>query len=205
MHPGNCMELLTEQDSTEAALLDSCKSGDPEAFETLVNTYKDRVYNMAYRYLGRHEDAQDVTQETFVRAFKGIHDFEGRSQVFTWLYSIAGNLARNHVRDRSRKGRDKTVSLEQLSEKAPGLAQQFSATVDSPDALAAAHELRDTLQRCVEELPDHYRLVFVLRTYEGLSYDEIAEAVNCPPGTVKSRLNQARVQLRNRLKTLSVL
>ncbi len=199
------MELLTEQESAEAALLDDCRTGDPVAFESLVNTYKDRVYNVAYRYLGRHEDAEDVAQETFVRAYRGIHDFEGRSRVYTWLHSIAGNLARNHARDRSRKGRDKTISLDQLSDQGAGLAQQFSATVESPYTLAAASELQATLQQCVEELPDHYRLVFVLRTYEGLSYDEIAEAVRCPKGTVKSRLNQARVQLRDRLKTLSVL
>jgi RNA polymerase sigma-70 factor, ECF subfamily len=199
------MDLLTEQDTVEAALLDSCRTGDVAAFATLVDTYKDRIYNMAFRYLGRHEDAEDVAQETFVRAYRGIQDFEGRSRVYTWLYSIAGNLARNHVRDRARKGRNQAVSLDQISDRGAALAQDFGAAAETPGTLAQAHELQDLLQQCVEELPEHYRLVFILRTYEGLTYDEIAEAVRCPRGTVKSRLNQARVQLRDRLKAMSVL
>jgi len=125
--------------------------------------------------------------------------------VYTWLYSIAANLARNRLRDGSRKGRDKGTSLEALEAAAPGAIHGAAVANPNPRALAEAEELHEVLQQCLDELPDHYRMTFVLRTIEDLSYEEIAEVLGCPPGTVKSRLNQARQLLRKRLEELSVL
>jgi len=141
----------------------------------------------------------------FVRAYRGIEDFRGTAQVYTWLHSIAANLARNRLRDRGRKGRDKAVSLEALDANAPGLAQEAASTARTPGDIAMSEEFQALLQQCLNELPDHYRQTFVLRTFEDLSYEEIADIMGCPAGTVKSRLNQARTMLRNRLKELSFL
>lgn len=185
--------------------MEECRKGDSSAFETLVGRYKDRVYTVAYRFLGNHEDAQDVAQEVFVRAYRGLDGFKGDSKVYTWLYSITGNLARNKLRDSKRKGRNKGMSLEDLERRAPGAAQELASTRETPENAATRHETEEALQACLEELPEHYRIVFVLRTFEQLSYEEIADAVGCPKGTVKSRLNHARKILHEGLTARSIL
>jgi len=190
---------------SDSGLVDECRRGDSAAFDELIRRYKDRIYNVVYRFLGNHEDTLDVCQEVFVRAYRGIEAFQGKAKVYTWLYSIASNLARNRLRDGSRKGRDKGSSLETLEETAPGVVQEAASTHRTPRDAAAAQELDSVLQASLEELPDHYRMAFVLRTFEDLSYEEIADAMGCPPGTVKSRLNQARKMLRERLRELEVM
>jgi len=198
------LNVVEEKDPySDTALVEDCQNGNPAAFDELVRRYKDRVYHVVYRFLGNHEDAQDVAQETFIKAYLGIRQFEGRSRVYTWLYSIAGNLARNKIRDGGRRGRDKAVSLD--APRADGRAREFGSEAGAPDRAARERELETELQRALDELPEHYRLVFVLRTFEKLSYDEIADVAGCPRGTVKSRLNQARKQLHERLKAAAVL
>lgn len=200
------MELLKETaENPDAALVAQCQSGDPAAFDEVVHRYKDRVYNVVYRFLGNHEDAQDVAQEVFIRAFQGMRGFRGSARLYTWLYSIAGNLARNKLRDSTRKGRNRGASLEALQAKAPDLAQQAMRTNETPLSSAQTKELDEILQAALEELPEHYRMAFVMRTFDDLSYDEIAESMGCPKGTVKSRLNQARMLLRERLKDSGVM
>lgn len=201
------MVLLREaKEHTDVILVEECRNGDASAFEELVRRYKDRIYNVAYRYLGNHEDAQDVAQDVFIRAYRGIREFKGKAKVYTWLYSIAGNLARNKLRDGHRKGRDMGTSLEALEESAPAVARRaLGRSSGTPEDAARQHEMDELLQRCLEELPEHYRMAFVLRTFEDLSYDEIADAMGCPAGTVKSRLNQARVLLQQRLRELEIV
>lgn len=200
------MVLLKEaQEHADSVLVEECRNGDVDAFGQLVTRYKDRIYNVAYRFLGNHEDAQDVAQEVFVRAFHGIQGFQGRAKVYTWLYSIAGNLARNRLRDGSRMGRNRGTSLEALEAAAPGTAQRAASGGITPEEAARGRELDEALQECLEELPEHYRMTFVLRTFERLSYDEIADAMGCPKGTVKSRLNQARAMLHEQLEARALL
>lgn len=201
------MVLLREaKEHTDVILVEECRNGDSSAFDELVRRYKDRIYNVAYRYLGNHEDAQDVAQDVFIRAYRGIREFKGKAKVYTWLYSIAGNLARNKLRDGRRKGRNKGTSLEALEASAPGVASlALQKPGGTPDAVASEHEMNAILQQCLEELPEHYRMTFVLRTCEDLSYEEIADAMGCPTGTVKSRLNQARTLLQRRLRELDVV
>jgi RNA polymerase sigma-70 factor (ECF subfamily) len=198
--------LLREaRGQSDAGLVAECQQGDTSAFDELVRRYKDRVYHVVYRFLGNHEDALDVSQEVFVRAYGGIQGFKGSAKVYTWLHSIAANLARNRLRDGSRKGRNQGMSLDALAEAAPDMAQDAASTQQNPRDLAQKHELDAMLQQCLEELPDHYRMAFILRTFEDLSYEEIADIMGCPPGTVKSRLNQARKLLRERLESLAVV
>lgn len=191
-------------ESPDAALVIAFRDGDSAAFALLMHRYKDRVYNVLYRLLGNHEDAQDVVQEVFVRAYGGLNEFRGEARVYTWLYSIALNLARNRVRDLGRKGRDRGVSLDALAEEAPGAAQTASAC-DTPRHAAQRRELDDALEACLGGLPEPYRAAFVLRVVDGMNYEEIAEALECPKGTVKSRLNQARGLLRACLEQRGVV
>ena len=197
--------LNEARERSDAGLVDDYLCGDVSAFDELVRRYKDRVYNVVYRYVGNHEDALDLCQEVFVRAYRGLNNFRHESNWYTWLFSIAANVARNRVRDGHRKGRDQGMSLEMLQENAPALAQAALADADSPRQHAQARELEAILQACLTDLPDHYRMPFVLRTIDGLSYAEIAEALECPVGTVKSRLNQARKMLYERLTALEVV
>lgn len=200
------MVLLKEaRGQSDADLVVGCRNGDSTAFDELVRRYKDRVYNVVYRFLGNREDALDVAQEVFIRAYGSIGAYQGRAQVFTWLYTIAANLARNRIRDSKRKGRNQGSSLEALHESAPGVAERALRSSSNPGDEAVKRELEEVLQRCLEELPEQYRMTFVLRTFDDRSYDEIAEIMECPKGTVKSRLNQARKMLHERLKELSVL
>ncbi len=200
------MVLLKEaRRHSDAGLVEQCRQGDSSAFDEIVRRHKDRIFNVVFRFLGDREDALDVCQEAFMRAYRAVDGYEGKAQVYTWLHSIAANLARNRLRDRSRKGRDKGVSLEAFQAAAPGAAQQAEATRHTPSDVAISHETEELLQQCLEELPDNCRMTFVLRTVEDLSYEEIAEVMGCPPGTVKSRLNQARRMLRDRLRELAVL
>ena len=114
------MVLLREaREESDAGLVAECRKGDPSAFDELVRRYKDRIYHVVYRFLGNHEDAQDVCQEVFVRAYRGIEGYRGRAKVYTWLYSIAANLARNRLRDGSRRGRNMGTSFEAIEEQAP--------------------------------------------------------------------------------------
>lgn len=199
------MVLLREaKQHSDTGLVAECLKGDSTAFDELVRRYKDRIYNVVYRFLGNHEDAQDAAQEVFIRAYRGLEGFKGDAKVYTWLYSIAANISRNRLRDGGRKGRDKGSSLEALEEKA-AVGSVARERLDTPRTRAEAKELEEVLQTCLEELPDHYRMAFILRTYEDLSYEEIAEVMGCPAGTVKSRLNQARRMLRDRLSNLSIL
>ncbi len=203
------MVLLREAKAhSDAGLVEECREGDSSAFDELVRRYKDRIYNVAYRFLGSHEDALDVSQEVFVRAYRGVAQFRGQAQVYTWLYSIAANLSRNWVRDRGRKGRNQGVSFDALTDPEVDRSARPSvarAPHPTPREAAEGRELDEVLQQCLRELPEHYRMAFVLRTFDDLSYDEIADALGCPSGTVKSRINQARKMLRDRLADLAVL
>ena len=200
------MVLLKEaRRHSDAALVSQCQEGDASAFDEIVRRYKGRVYNVVLRFLGNREDALDITQEAFVRAYQSLDRFRSEARLYTWLYTIAANLARNRLRDSKRKGRDKGSSLEALESAAPGVVAEASSTSWTPRNQAAAHEMEAILQECLTELPEACRMAFVLRTIDELSYEEIAETMQCPRGTVKSRLNQARRLLRDRLKERAVL
>lgn len=191
------VELLEEtRKSSDAELVEACLKGEEKAFDELLRRYKDRVYNVVYRYLGHREDSLDASLEVFVRAYRNLDTYQGHAQVYTWLYSIAANVCRNRLRDRSRKGRNMGVSYEALVEESPGVAQQAASTGVTPSHLAQKRELDEGLRLCLDGLPETFRMAFVLRTFDHLSYTDISASVDCPEGTVKSRLNQARKLLK---------
>ena len=179
-------------------------AGDVDQFKTfdaLVAAYEKKVFNLIYRYLGDYEEAADLTQETFISAYKGFNRFRGDSQVYTWLYQIAINHCRNRIRQRGRVRTLKVGSLEQ-----PREAGEEGPTREIPDLSQAPHtvleeqELRERILAAVQSLPPEYREVVVLRELEGLSYNEIADATRISLDNVKTRLSRARAMLRRKLE-----
>ena len=166
-------------------------AGDAQAFGTLVDRYQVRLLNFVNRTIGDRERAEDLVQEVFIRVFRHIHRFDQTKKFSTWIYTIASNLAKNELRNRSRN----PLVLFQTIKKnwdADHRPLQFEDTTARPDDLYRKRFLKDAVDACVKELPEHHRAVFVLRELEGRSYQEIAEITGCNLGTVKSRLNRAR-------------
>jgi RNA polymerase sigma-70 factor, ECF subfamily len=183
------------QDGDEAELIERATKGDSEAFAVLVERYQRRVVGVAMAVVHNQDDAVELAQETFVRAFENLSKFESRSSFSTWLYRIAANLAIDFWR---REGRHVVLHGEDADNE---LRRMPSAQGDSYKA-AARSELSERIKQALEELTPEHRAVILLREVEGLSYDEISEALNCPRGTVMSRLHYARGKLRVILKDL---
>jgi len=165
--------------------------GDPQAFGTLVDRYQTRLLNFVNRTIGDRECSEDLVQEVFIRVFRHLHRFDQTKKFSTWIYTIASNLAKNELRNRSRN----PLVLFQTIKKnwdADHRPLQFEDPTARPDDLYRKRYLKDAVEQCVSGLPTHHREVFVLRELEGKSYAEIAEITGCNLGTVKSRLNRAR-------------
>ncbi len=177
------------------------KRGDGDAFAELMDRYKGQVFGTAYRYLGNREDAADVAQEVFVKVYRSVGRFAGRSKLSTWLYRIVVNTSLNWRRNSRRRGEHMAQSVEQMAEM--GMANQFDVPISggaAPVRNLERRELADLLQAKLESLPEKYRMVFILREMRQMSYDEIAETTGLPVGTVKSRLSEARRRLRDMLR-----
>lgn len=184
-------------ESWESDLVERCRAGDQRAFDELVTRFEKRVYNLALRMTGNAEDANDLAQEAFVRVYTALPGFKGESSFSTWLYRIVTNVCLDELR---RRGRQSVVSLDQpVSGEEGPLARQTADPADGPlDRLERA-EVRAAVQHGINQLQPDHRAVLVLRDLQGLSYEEIASALGCSLGTVKSRLNRSRLALRDRL------
>jgi len=166
------------------------RAGDPEAFEQLVTTYQHRVFGVAYRMLGNGSEAEEISQETFLRAHRALADFRDEAKLSTWLYAIASRLCLTRLGSRERlMARHGESGLLHLPHDAEG-----------PDAALEQSELEAALRRAIAELPDERRIVVVLRDIEGLSYEEIAETLDIELGTVRSRLHRARMDLKDKME-----
>jgi RNA polymerase sigma-70 factor, ECF subfamily len=176
-----------DDSSVVACFLD----GEKRAFNELVDRYQTRLVNFVYRTTGDRERAEDLVQETFIRVYRHIHRFDQSKKFSTWVYTIASNLAKNELRNRSRN----PLVLFQTIKKNWGADEKPLEWEDNtyrPDDLYRKRHLKQLVDSVVEELPEHHRVVFVLREMEGKTYEEIAEITGCNLGTVKSRLNRAR-------------
>jgi RNA polymerase sigma-70 factor (ECF subfamily) len=165
--------------------------GEERAFEELVDRYQTRLLNFIYRTTGDRERAEDLVQEVFIRVYRHLHRFDRSKKFSTWIYTIASNLAKNELRNRSRNPLVlfQTIKRNWQDEDRP---LQFEDPASRPDDLFRKRHLREMVETSVQKLPPHHRQVFVLRELEGKSYEEIAEITSCNLGTVKSRLNRAR-------------
>jgi RNA polymerase sigma-70 factor (ECF subfamily) len=186
----------------EAQFIERLKRGDSAAFEILVNERSGEIYGLLYRLTESSEEARDLTQETFLRAFQSISHFRGESDLRTWIYRIAINQARNRWRWWRRRRRDATVSIDAAPGNGQGpLAGTLKSDTDrNPEQDALAHERERTLRRALGTLKRVYREAVILRDIEGLAYDEIAVALDISVGTVKSRLARGRQELRRKLE-----
>ncbi|MGE5653993.1 MAG: sigma-70 family RNA polymerase sigma factor [Bacillota bacterium] len=178
-------------------LVSACQNGHWEAFESLVARYERKIYNLAFRLSGNAEDANDLAQETFVRLYRSIHTFKGQSAFSTWLYRIATNVCLDEIR---RRQRHPTMSLDAPLETEEGQMERDVVDLTQlPEFIYESKELRQLVQRLISELSEDHRTVLILRDFENLSYEEIAEILGCQLGTVKSRLNRARAALKDRI------
>ena len=165
--------------------------GDDRAFAEIVRRYDKRLHNFVARTVGDREQAEDLVQETFVRVYRHLHRFDQTRKFSTWIYTIAGNLAKNELRNRSR---NPLVLFQAIMKNwdADFRPLEWEDPKTRPDDLYRKRFLREKVNEAVEKLPEHHRTVFVLRELHGKSYEEIAEITGCNLGTVKSRLNRAR-------------
>ena len=191
--------------SADFALVERLKRGDRAAYEELIAAYQGLVYGLAFRLLGDSEEARDVVQEAFLKAYRHIGTFRGECGLKTWLYRLTVNQASNHRRWWRRRRRQETVSLDaSVGEAAGSLGDRLASEGRSPEQVALGRERHQLLLNALESLKHDYRVAVVLRDIEELSYEEIAEAVGVPVGTVKSRIARGRDELRRRLEQMGV-
>ena len=185
----------------DEALVERCRKGDMPAFGLLVAKYQDRLYNLLYRMMGNAADAEELAQETFLKALESIGQFQGASRFYTWLFRVAVNLAISH---RRRGGRVKFQTLSAPEDgDGPGLGVRLADGRDgSPSALALNAETRQAVLRALESLDEEYRVVVLLCDVEEMDYSQIAAVLDQPLGTVKSRLHRGRSMLRSKLANL---
>jgi RNA polymerase sigma-70 factor (ECF subfamily) len=179
-------EGMTDSDVVAAHLAD-----DARAFEELVQRYQRRLLNFVYRTIGDRERAEDLIQEVFIRVHRHLHRFDQSKKFSTWIYTIASNLAKNELRNRSRNPLVLFQTIKKNWE-ADHRPIEFEDSRNRPDDLYRKRHLRELVEWAVNRLPEHHRVVFVLRELEGKTYEEIAQVTDCNLGTVKSRLNRAR-------------
>ena len=177
---------------TDLSLVKRAKNGDASAFEELVVLYQKKVYNLSLRMCGNTEDAFDLSQETFLRAYKALPFFKEKSSFSTWIYSIATNVCIDFAR---KQNRFKTVPLHMPDENNDDIAFDIPDTRYQPETEYEKAELREAVARGLQTLSPEHREILVLREIGGLSYREIGDSLNLEPGTVKSRINRARLQL----------
>ena len=175
----------------DAELVARYLNGERFAFHELVDRYQDRLLNFIYRTIGDRDRGEDLVQETFVRVYRHLHRFDPTKKFSTWIYTIASNLAKNELRNRARNPLVLFQSIKKNWE-ADHRPLEFEDNTYSPDDLFRKRHLREKVEAAVTELPEHHRVVFVLRELEGKTYEEISEITGVTLGTVKSRLNRAR-------------
>ncbi len=175
----------------DAAVVTAFLGGEERAFEELVDRYQSRLLNFVYRTVGDRERAEDLVQEVFIRVYRHLHRFDRSKKFSTWVYTIASNLAKNELRNRSR---NPLVLFQAIKRNwdADQRPLEWEDNTYRPDDLFRKRHLRRMVESAVSELPEHHRTVFILREMEGKTYEEIADITKCNLGTVKSRLNRAR-------------
>ncbi len=180
-------------------LVKRVQQGEKAAFDLLVLKYQQKVVNLVSRFISDHAECHDVAQEAFIKAYRAMDSFRGDSQFYTWLYRIAANTAKNHLASRSRKTPAYSVDVDD--------AEHFSGEsglkdYTNPENMLLTEEIKQTVFAAIEKLPDDLKSAITLREIEGLSYEDIAEVMDCPIGTVRSRIFRARDAIDKELRPL---
>lgn len=187
----------------ERLLLERCKQGDRAAFDALFRAYEKRVYNLAYRLCGNYDEANDISVDALLRVYQAIRLFRGDANFSTWLFRIVTNVfldRRKRMKNKQHLSLEEYIELEENS-----VTRQVEDPAPTPGEAAEATERQDRMQQAIASLPDYQRAMIVLYHTEGLSYEEIAQVMSMPIGTVKSRLNRARLVLREKLEPIKEL
>ncbi|OGW53862.1 MAG: hypothetical protein A2Y81_02040 [Nitrospirae bacterium RBG_13_43_8] len=190
--------LATDEDAEAVSL---CKEGNVDAFESLVGKYQKKMFNIAYRMIGNYADACEIVQDTFVSAYKGVKNFEGKARFSTWLYTIVVNLSRNRLNQLKIQRSREAFSIDDPVGADDAEVKRETAS-DEPSILERLEkkDVQQKVQGCIDTLDNEFKEVLVLRDIQGFSYDEITDMLKIPEGTVKSRLFRAREALKDCLK-----
>jgi RNA polymerase sigma factor (sigma-70 family) len=188
-------DYAAAQPVTPDSLIEQCLAGDQAAWESIVRLHWRKVFNVAYKFVGKHDEAEDLTQEIFLKIFKALNTFDRRANFQTWIISISRNLCIDHYRS-VRKERQTMARDVEMSDLQPASEER------GPDKLAEHEDLRTMLRQALDTLPMTLRTAVVLRDLQELSYQEIADQLGLPEGTVKSRINRGRIELAHQLKRL---
>ena len=181
---------------TDKQLVQRAQRGDLRAFDLLVLKYQGRIAALVSRYVSDAGEVEDVTQEAFIKAYRALGKFRGDSAFYTWLYRIAANTAKNHLVAKGRRpGADATIEDAEGFDEGGMLSESAS-----PEALAMGGELAEVVESALNALPDELKAALMLREFDGLSYDDIADVLGCPVGTVRSRIFRAREAVDQRMK-----
>jgi RNA polymerase sigma-70 factor, ECF subfamily len=184
---------------TDQQLVERVQRGDKKAYDLLVLKYQQRIVNLVSRFVRNPADALDVTQDAFIKAYRALPNFRGESAFYTWMYRIAVNTAKNYLAVQSRRPQDINQDIADIEQIEGENALKEYAT---PEHLLLRDEIQQTVIRAIEELPEDLRIAISLREIEGLSYEDIAAAMDCPIGTVRSRIFRAREAIDKQLKPL---
>ncbi len=182
---------------TDEDLIERFQNGDEQAYIELVNRYRDRLMNFVYRFVNDYEQSEDIAQETLIKLYTHKHYYKKIAKFSTWIYTIAANLAKSELRKKKSR---KVTNLSQMSTQ----EKEYELPADQPDIDQAIESefIEKRIQAAIQKLPLHFKTVTILREIQELSYEEISKIVDVPLGTVKSRINRARLQLQKELKDL---
>ncbi len=184
---------------TDKVLIEQVKNGNKMAYDLLVLKYQQRIINLVFRFVKNHSDAQDVAQDTFIKAYRALPNFRGESAFYTWLYRIAVNTAKNYLVSQARRSAGSELDVSEVEQINRSSALREQAT---PENLLMKDELQDIILKTIKNLPDELYSAIMLREVEGLSYEEIATVMECPIGTVRSRIFRAREAIDVEIKFL---
>lgn len=182
------------------ALVQRVQAGDLRAFEVLVNKYQRKIARLLARMVRDVDEIDDIVQEAFIKAYRALGNFRGESAFYTWLYRIAVNTAKNHLVASNRR----PSALREMGDESGETFDESDtlSDIETPESVLLSRQIAATVNTAIEELPEELKTAIVLREIEGLSYDEIAEIMNCPIGTVRSRIFRAREAIAARLKPI---
>ncbi len=185
--------------SDEKLLLERAKSGDIEAFEKLIMGSEKKVYNIALKMTGSHDDAMDLSQEVFIKVYKSLNKFKEEASFFTWIYRITHNICIDEIR---KKKKVVSISLDEEYESDNGnISRQFADNSLGPLEQLEIKEDMVILKKAIVKLSPQHRVALIMRDIQGMTYEQISEILKCPQGTVKSRINRARYELKEIIKS----
>ncbi|MCY4329750.1 MAG: RNA polymerase sigma factor RpoE [Endozoicomonadaceae bacterium] len=189
---------MTKAPDTDNQLINRVKEGEKQAFDLLVIRYQYKILALVSNYIKNRNEVQDVAQETFIKAYRALNNFRGDSAFYTWLYRIAINTAKNHVISQQRKSLGVDIDIDETEH----FDEDNLYEISTPEDILYKEEVKETIFNVINSLPDGLRTAITLREIDGLSYEEISDVMDCPVGTVRSRIFRARTAIDKALAAL---